>query len=169
MFLEKPTSISMSTCLLDPFPKVPEVQEAIPIKKNEKRTLETFLAKSPLPLTLNLHTSSISKGSRSPRSRPYKKNEKRTLKTFLAKSPLPLNLNLHTGFISKGSRSPRGRPYKEEREKNVRNVLSEISTPISSKLAYWVHFQRFRKSEAVPIKKKKKIKKSKFKKKIGNY
>src|SRR3954452_12964415 len=129
MFLEKPTSISMSTCLLDPFPKVPEVQEAVLIKKNEKRTLETFLAKSPLPLTLNLHTSSI----------------------------------------SKGSRSPRGRPYKKEREKNVRNVLSEISTPISSKLAYWIHFQRFRKSEAVPIKKKKKIKKSKFKKKIGNY
>src|SRR3954466_895268 len=121
--------MSTSTCLLGPFPKVPEVQEAVLIKKNEKKTLETFLAKSPLPLTLNLHTDSI----------------------------------------SKGSRSPRGRPYKKEREKNVRNVLSEISTFISSKLAYWVHFQRFRKSEAVPIKKKKKIKKSKLKKKIGNY
>src|SRR4051795_9526508 len=106
----------MSTCLLGPFPKVPEVQEAVLIKKNEIRTLETFLAKSPLLLTLNLHT----------------------------------------GSISKGSRSPRGRPYKKEREKNVKKVLSEISTPISSKLAYWIHFQRFWKSKAVPIKKKKK-------------
>src|SRR4051795_13253054 len=155
----------MSTCLLGPFPKVPEVQEAVLIKKNEKRTLEMFLAKAPLPLTLNLHTGSISKGSRSPRSRPYKKKEKRTLETFLVKSPLPLTLNLPTGSISKGSRSPRGRPYKKEREKNVRNVLGEISTPINSKLAYWIHFQKFRKSEAVPIKKKKKIKKSKFLKK----
>src|SRR4051794_9312968 len=115
-----------------------------------------FLAKSPLPLTLNLHIGSISKDFRSPRGRPYKKNEKRMLETFLAKSPLPLTLNLHTGSISKGSRSPRGRPYKKEREKNVRNVLSKISTPISSKLAYWVHFQRFWKSEAIPIKKRKK-------------
>src|SRR4051812_48454737 len=108
-----------------------------------------FLAKSPLPLTLNLHTGSIFKGSRSPRGRPYKKNEKKMLETFLTKSPIPLTLNLHTGSISKGSRSPRGRPYKKEREKNVKNILSEISTPISSKLAYWVHFQRFRKSEAI--------------------
>src|SRR3954471_13455806 len=115
----------MSTCLLGPFPKVPEVQEAVPIKKKEKRTLETFLAKFPLPLTLNLPT----------------------------------------GSISKGSGSQRGHLYKKEREKNVRNILGEISTPISSKLAYWVHFQRFQKSEAVPIKKKKKIKKSKFFKK----
>src|SRR4051812_31127949 len=115
-----------------------------------------FLAKSPPPLTLNLHTGSISKGFKSQKGRPNKKNEKRTLETFLAKSPLPLTLNLHTGSISKGSRSLRGRPYKKEREKNVKNVLSEISTPISSKLAYWVHFQRFWKSEAVPIKKKKK-------------
>src|SRR3954466_13155010 len=77
--------MSTSTCLLGPFPKVPEVQEAVLIKKNEKRTLETFLAKSPLPLTLNLHTGSISKGSRSPRGRPYKKYKKRTLETFLEK------------------------------------------------------------------------------------
>src|SRR3954453_20485959 len=126
----------MSTCLLGPFPKVPEVQEAILIKKNEKRTLETFLVKSPLPLTLNLYTGSISKGSRSPRGRPYKKNEKRTLETFLAKSPLPLTLNLYTDFISKDSRNPRGRPYKKEREKNIKNVLGKISTPINSKLAY---------------------------------
>src|SRR3954453_7637760 len=119
----------MSICLLGPFLKVPEVQEAVLIKKNEKRMLETFLAKSPLPLTLNLHT----------------------------------------GSISKGSRNPRGHPYKKEREKNVRNVLSEISTPINSKLTYWFHFQRFQKSEAVLIKKKKKIKKSKLKKKVSNY
>src|SRR4051812_40435324 len=61
------TSISLSTCLLGLFPKVPEVQEAVPIKKKEKRTLETFLEKFPLPLALNLPTGSISKGFGSPR------------------------------------------------------------------------------------------------------
>src|SRR3954469_23237154 len=75
----------MSTCLLGPFPKVPEVQEAVLIKKKEKRTLETFLLKFPLPLALNLPTGSIFKGSRSLRGRPYKKEKKKTLKTFLEK------------------------------------------------------------------------------------
>src|SRR3954467_4440297 len=105
----------MSTCLLGPFPKVPEVQEAVLIKKNEKRTLEMFLAKSPLPLTLNLPTGSISKGSGSPRGRPYKKEREKNVRNVLGEIS---TLNLHTSSISKGSRSPRGRPYKKEKEKN---------------------------------------------------
>src|SRR4051794_14255071 len=86
---------------------------------------------------------------------PIKKEKKRTLEIFLAKTSLPLALNLHTGSISKGSRSLRGRPYKKEKEKNVRNVLKEIFFSISSQLAYWIHFWKFRKSEAIFIKKKK--------------
>src|SRR3954466_15103401 len=86
--------MSTSTCLLGPFPKFPEVQEAILIKKNEKRTLETFLAKSSLPLTLNLPTGSISKGSRSPRGRPYKKEREKNVRNVLGEISTPINSKL---------------------------------------------------------------------------
>src|SRR4051812_5955973 len=88
------TSISLSTCLLGPFPKVPEVQEAVPIKKKEKRTLETFLAKFPLPLALNLPTRSISKGSRSPKGRPYKKEREKNVKNVFGEISTPISSKL---------------------------------------------------------------------------
>src|SRR3954469_8154372 len=69
---------------------LPKVSRKLFLYKRKRKNVRNVLSETPLPLAINLHTGSISKGSRSLRGRPYKKEKKRMLKTFLEK-PTPIS------------------------------------------------------------------------------
>jgi len=77
-----------------PIPRSEGVQEAIPTKKKEKKTLETFLEKPTAQTQSSLTISAHSKVQRGPRSHSYKKERKENVRNILRETLPKPNIHL---------------------------------------------------------------------------
>src|SRR5688572_5684283 len=83
------------------------VQEAVPIKKKEKRTLETFSENPPIQEQDHFLFQEIQKSKGIQKAVPTKKKEKKTLETFSEKPTCSRTGSLTILAHSKKSRSPK--------------------------------------------------------------
>src|SRR5688572_2879174 len=101
MFSKKPICpITQITYHFSPFQEIRKakgIQEAVPTKKKEKRTLETFSEKPTRPIPRFTYHSKRSKRPKGPRRRSYKKERKENVRNVLREAHL-LNPKVHLPF-----------------------------------------------------------------------
>src|SRR3954470_7310938 len=73
---------------------LPRFPESCFYKKEKEKNVKNVLSEISLPLTLNLHTGFISKGSRSPRGRPYKKEREKNVRNVFGEISTPISSKL---------------------------------------------------------------------------